>query len=185
MLIPEQEALTGLCDIGRELIQKENPLDASKSGQNTVFHYCEVSEQRESYAACLWYLEAHARGDGQLRPDCEVAVNNKTCPARRMRMLELREDRALFYVNYKEITEARQAKWALEDEESVVQFRKKKDRKFIPITVIPTDDISDELDLSEAKRGPALAPTRLEDQEIETNLMEKLVRKKLNDANNT
>ena len=73
---------------GEALLQKENPPEASKSPQNTVYFYCPVYQGRPSYCSCLHFLDAHAAGRDVLRPECQKAVATNNCLAIKMRAAE-------------------------------------------------------------------------------------------------
>ncbi len=186
------DEIAKLCQdpFGEALLLKEYPVELSRSPQNTIYHYCDVYQGRSSYAACLHFLDANIEGRGYLRPDCEVAVKKGICPAVKMRKRELQAGRALYYVNYQEIGEMRRVAYEREAAESPIQFRKNKTpTKFIPIAVIPTDESAAEqaplaLKVKSKpqprvkKRDSVPAPT-LMDQEIETNIMQKVLEKRL------
>lgn len=174
MALNEKQLELKLCPIGFELLADEHPVEASRSGCNTVFHYCEPLDCRASYAGCLHTLEAIMDGRGHLRPECEAAYLSGTCPAIAMRKMELRADRALFFVDYKELTRRRGIEWEKEREESPVQFRRKKHRTFVPTTVVPLDD-EPEVSVQSQREKPV---------EIQTNIMEQVLKKKVNDELN-
>lgn len=166
-----------LCPVGTVLLQKEYPPEASKAGRNTVYHSCEVYGGRPSYASCLFTLDAIAEGRDNLRPHCAEAVRNGTCVAVQMQKDEQAAGRALFFVDYLELTEARRAQWAKDLEESPIQFRRR-DRKegvrWKTTEVKPMEVI-------EAMVPSKVAPKKenLMDQEIDTNIFEQLVKHKV------
>ena len=73
------------------------PVDASRSGRNTVYHHCDQIERRTSYAVCLFTLAAHEKG--KLRPDseCYQHIQRGECKAVGYRQQEIEAGRALFY----------------------------------------------------------------------------------------
>lgn len=175
MALNEKQLELKLCPIGFELLEQEHPISASRGGKNVVFHYCDALEQRASYAGCLATLEAIAEGRGELRPDCEVAKLAGNCPAVRMRMDELRAGRSLYFVEYTELMERRRAQYAEDRENSPVQFRRKKfGTKFVP-TRIAAEDV--EAPVADITPAPISKP-RIE---IQTNIMEQVLQKKVND----
>lgn len=73
------------------------PVDASRSGRNTVYHHCDQIERRTSYAVCLFTIDAHEKG--KLRPDseCYQHIQRGECRAVGFRQQEIEAGRALFY----------------------------------------------------------------------------------------
>lgn len=174
MALTDKQLELKLCPIGFELVQEEHPVEASRSGCNTVFHYCDSQGIRASYAGCLHTIEAVFDGRGQLRPECEAAINAGTCNAVPLRKLELKANRALFFVDYRVLMERRRAQWALDEENSPIQFRRKRgDRKFVPSQVTP---IAEEQPQPKRQKPQIEAPT-----EIQTNIMEQVLKKKVQD----
>lgn len=165
-----------LCPIGIKLIEEENPVSASRSGKNTVYHHCEVYQGRPSYASCLMVMDMVAEGTAHLRPDCELAIKSGNCPAVAMRKAELRAGRSLFYVDYERLTAKRREQWALDRETSPVQFRRNKtEKKFVP-TTFSAEDIEQEK--KQRKPEPVTVTTKSKDEDdYNTNIMEKVVKK--------
>jgi hypothetical protein len=166
---PKQEELR-LDAIGFELLQEENPVEASRYGRNTVFHYCETEDRRASYAGCLHTLEAVFDGRGHLVPTCEAAINSGTCEAVNKRKLELKEGRALFYVDYVELAKRRQEEIAKQDDDTPRFGRRSKPGKFIPTQVKLLDEPTSEPKRVEPKQAP-IAP--------QVNIMEQVLKKRL------
>lgn len=161
-----------LCPIGLELLQEEHPVEASRAGRNMVYHHCDPLDYRASYAGCLFTMDAVFDGRGHLRPECQAAIDNGTCNAVAMRKMELQEDKALFFVDYVELQRRRGIEWAKAAEESPVQFRRRdrNQKRWTPTEVPVTND---------APIAKVEAPT-----EIQTNIMEQVLKKKVADANN-
>jgi len=188
MALTDRQIELKLCPIGFELVQKEYPVDASRSGQNTVFHYCDPIGIRASYCGCLHTMEAVSDGRGHLRPECQQAIENRTCNARVLRIEELKAGRALYFVPYKELMERRGLKAAIDRENSPVQFRRKKPQGSFRPTTAP-DTIKNELRNEKMPSKASLdwyekhkvenfkASQRLEDAEIETNIMAQVAQK--------
>lgn len=180
-----EQASIKLCPIGITLIHHEHETSKSRSACNTVFHHCDVMEQRRSYTSCLAIMDlAFAAGDDELpiALECQAAIRNGTCPAVRMRKAELQAGRALFYVDYVELMRRRAAQAEIDAESSPIQFRRKKAHtKFTP-TVMPSDVAA-----PATKRKPAprtTAEPEMVDYEPETNIMEQVLKKVINDSNN-
>lgn len=193
MALTDRQIELKLCPIGFELVQKENPVDASRSPQNTVFHYCDPLGIRASYCGCLHTMDAVADGRGYLRPDCQTAIENRTCNARVLRLEELKAGRALYYVGYEEIMQRRGIQAAIDRENSPIQFRRRKQEPFKP-TVMPAtiaEATSEEKKPSKAalewheknKARNFEASSRLEDMEIDTNIMAQVAQKRLEEEN--
>ena len=125
-----------LCQIGIKLIAEENSLDASRSGNNTVYHHCDIYQGRPSYASCLHVMDHAAEGKHEdLRPECHKAYREGTCPAMKMRRAELKAGRALFFVDYRKLV-AERKRIQDEAEPDILFGRRNKESvprgKFIP-----------------------------------------------------
>lgn len=167
-----------LCAIGEELLMEENPVEKSRAGSNVVFHYCDPLERRASYAGCLHTLDAVEEGRGDLVPDCQAAIAAGTCPARKMRLEELRAGRALYYVDYHELTKRRGIKYAQDRESEQTRYRRPNTSvKFVPTQLTPVAHPAPEKTAVEVKSEP----TKVLDCEIDTNIMEKVLKKRLSD----
>ena len=165
MALNEKQLELRLCPIGFELLQEENPVSASRSGGNTVFHYCDALDIRASYAGCLHTLEAIADGRGHLRPECEAAYISGTCPAVQMRKMELRADKALFFVSYHKLMAEREARYV--ETESVVRYgRQRGNTRFKPTEIEATETVE-------------VVTKKPETEEIQTNIMEQVLKKKV------
>lgn len=177
MALNEKQLELKLCPIGFELIQDEHPVGMSRSGKNTVFHYCDALGQRASYAGCLHTLDAIAEGRGELRPDCVIAQAQGNCAAINMRKAELKLGRTLFFVDYEELLARRQEQYARDLEESPIQFRRKKRTgAFTATRITPVEGAE-----SEQPVEIKVEPKRSEPVEIQTNIMEQVLKKKVND----
>jgi len=122
--------------ISLKLIQEEYPHEASRRGVNTVFHGCNIMQGRFSYASCLTVMDqAFAGKNEDLRPECHAAIRARTCPALAMRKAELKADRALFFVDYQDVTRERK-RLADEAEPAILFGRRSKEvaprGKFVP-----------------------------------------------------
>lgn len=122
--------------ISLKLIQEEYSHEASRRGTNTVFHACNVMAGRFSYASCLTVMEqAFAGKNEELRPECHAAIKARTCPALAMRKAELKAERALFFVDYQDVTRERK-RLADEAEPDILFGRRNKEvaprGKFVP-----------------------------------------------------
>lgn len=131
-----EKAAIKLCPIGIKLIAEEHPIAASRSGNNTVFHHCDIYQGRPSYASCLHVMDHAAAGiNAELRPECHAAIAKGTCPAQAMRKEELKAGRALFFVNYQDLVVQR--KIAQDAAADTVLFGRRakettKGKKFVP-----------------------------------------------------
>jgi hypothetical protein len=170
MALNDKQLELKLCPIGFELLEEENDVDASRGGNNIVFHYCDPTVSRDSYAGCLNTLEAIVEGRGHLRPDCEEAVRNGTCPAVAMRKQELMANRALYFVNYKELMRRRGLEW--ESAERVVQYGRRRHQ-------------SQPLNTTRVNTPPVItkpiAPKHTAAPEIHTDILQKVLKKKVKD----
>lgn len=196
MLTDDEIAKLCLDDAGRRLILKEHPPVASMSPQNTVYFPCEVYQGRPSYAACLNFLDVHAKGRDVLRPECQQAVARNTCPATNMRAREAKAGRALYYVRHADL-QALRAEMDVARDDHVVTFRKtgeqnaNKGRKFVPST--PEDLAAyaagnpspkyrePRKPFIPIKLIPEVAPKKDADIELETNIFKKVLEKRLAD----
>lgn len=76
------------------------PIEASESGRNTVYKFCEAIGQSSSYAVCLNRMKLVAAGkipDDEYI-DCKRAIRNDNCQAKKMRAEEVSAGHALYYV---------------------------------------------------------------------------------------
>lgn len=76
------------------------PIEASMSGRNSVYQFCEYRQQQVSYAVCLHTLKRIE--DGTIPRDqfteCQRAYTHDTCPAKKMRAQEVAAGHALFFI---------------------------------------------------------------------------------------
>jgi hypothetical protein len=121
----QQIPILVLSSAEEEIRAREYPVSASKSGQNTLYHHCAVYDGRSNYAVCLHTIAAVLEKRAQLRSGCPEAIQNRTCPAMRMRKNELDAGRALYYIGRPDI-EALRRKQAEEDyANSPIQYRRR------------------------------------------------------------
>lgn len=73
------------------------PVDASRSGKNTVYHHCGQLERRASYAVCLFTLERFEKGKLRADSDCFQPLEKGLCSALALRAQEVEAGRALFF----------------------------------------------------------------------------------------
>jgi hypothetical protein len=184
-LTPEQAELI-LDDCKIHLIQQKNPVDLSRSGKNSVYFHCDIYNGRTSYAGCLNFLDAHMDGRAHLRPDCEIAYNKGFCPAKEMRKQELKAGHTLYFVNYEEWVILNNEKKKKDEENSPIQFRRNKvEKKFIPSTTISSGDkveVVEKVKIAKTKQ-PSKKPVDIMDVELETNVMEKVLKERLKNDN--
>lgn len=200
----EQQALIDkaaikLDPIGIKLIQEEYPVDASRGGCNTIYHHCDVYQGRPSYASCLTVMDQAFEGKyEELRPECHKAVKAGTCPALAMRKAELKAGRALFFVDYRDVVRERQALHAATEPE-ILFGRRSKDTaprgKFVPTVfdkkgqpIFDKQKASEiELHIQEGPDNNKFKPQKSKPKiervgAGEVNIMQKVLEKKLNDA---
>lgn len=84
----------GLPQPTSEALEQEHPVDMSLKGHNSFYHTCNLLEKRQSYAVCLNAVEATHRG---VKNVCEKFITCGTCPAMKMRNVELDAGRALYF----------------------------------------------------------------------------------------
>lgn len=170
------QAAIHVCSIGAVLIAEENPVSASRGGRNTVFHHCDIYQGRPSYASCLAIMDKTFEGTNEYRPECAEAIHNGTCPALAMRRAELQAGRALFFVDYTELSKRRKEQYAIDRENSVIQFRR---NKATPTTRFPltTVKVFDAEDIKARKTPPK---NEVSEDDFNTNIMEQVVKKALN-----
>ncbi len=73
------------------------PVDASRSGKNTVYHHCGQLERRSSYAVCLFTLQQFERGKLRADSECHQPLSKGLCSALALRAREVEAGRALFF----------------------------------------------------------------------------------------
>lgn len=169
-----------LCKIGAVMVTEDHPVAASRSGKNTVYHHCEIYQGRPSYASCLMVMDQTFEGVNHLRPDCQIAIEAGTCPALAMRRAELKAGKALFYVDYIELTKRRAIQNELDRESSPIQFRRNRtEKRFVPTQV----QVLDADDIKSAPRKQTKPQVETEADDYNTNIMEQVVKKVLNDNN--
>lgn len=173
-----------LCQIGIKLIQEERDMALSRGGRNTVYHNCDIYQGRPNYAACLMVMDQAFDGvNRELRPQCHDAIANRTCPALAMRKAELQAGRALFFVDYTELRERRQVQWALDEQNSPVQFRRRDGGggRFKP-TVMSAEDLAKvEARMENQVKEEPVRKTEVTDDDYNLNIMEQVAKKVLND----
>lgn len=171
-----------LCPIGWDLLAQEHPVEKSKAGTNVVFHYCDPLGYRASYAGCLHTMDAVAEGRGHLRPDCQAEIECRTCPARAMRLQELKANRALFYVDYHQLMERRGLQVVQDREQSPVQFRRKRDqRAFVPTKVAPMPVRDPQPLRNKVVVKPMPKPRVEQDDGYNTDIMKQVLEKQVED----
>ena len=169
-----------LTPIEIRLIGEVNDVEKSRSGNNHVFHHCELYEGRQAYAACLHTMDRVMEGDERIYQVCTDAIRSKTCPAMKMRMEELKANRTLFYVDHAKLTEHRAAQNLLDLEESPIKFGRRRregangGNKFKP-TVFSKEELRD-------KKQPAVAKNSEGELDFNENIFEKVANKVLNDG---
>ena len=85
------------------------PPEASRSGKNTYYHYCNSYNGRPNYGVCLFIVEAHEEKRLNSHEDCARSIRNGDCPALKMRQEERDAGRALYYVPRPELTDEQRA----------------------------------------------------------------------------
>lgn len=185
--------------IGARMIMEEHPIEASRSGQNTVFHHCDVYQGRPSYASCLMIMDMTFEGTNKYRPECVTAIEKGNCPAVEMRKAELRAGKALFFVGHQDLMRRRQEQAALDRENSPIQFRRPKENKgpvpkFVPTQFTPEgrpifNGVPLPVDGTPARNrvipiAVKTPTTELTDDDFNTNIMQQVVQKVLNDNTN-
>ncbi|WP_429236564.1 hypothetical protein [Aeromonas salmonicida] len=73
------------------------PVDASRSGKNTVYHHCGQLERRASYGVCLFTLECFDKGKLRSDSDCYQPISSGSCSAIALKAREIEAGRALFF----------------------------------------------------------------------------------------
>lgn len=174
MALTEQQEALLLCGVGKQVILEDNDVEASRSPQNMVFHYCDPIGIRASYAGCLHTMDAVFDDRGHLRPDCQLAINAGTCNAMRLRKDELRANKALYYVPYFRLQEVRAEQLAAMPPTGRFGGPKRADRKFVPTEVKLITEPKSE------PKAKVEAPN-----EIQTNIMEQVLKKKVQDDNSS
>lgn len=79
--------------------QPPYPIEASEWGKNSLYHECEIVQQRKNVAICMQLNRIVARGDKvriEYEP-CKQAILTRACPAIRMREEEEAAGEALYY----------------------------------------------------------------------------------------
>lgn len=96
-----------LSQIEFQLLSEPNEVNASFSGTNSYYHYCDVYGGRASYCVCLHTIAAVGAGRITLSTGCQDAIMKKTCPALFMRAKEIKEGRALYFLDRNKFTTLR------------------------------------------------------------------------------
>lgn len=73
------------------------PVNASRSGKNTVYHHCGQLERRASYGVCLFTLECFDNGKLRSDSDCYQPISSGSCSAIALKAREIEAGRALFF----------------------------------------------------------------------------------------
>ncbi|MGU5794286.1 hypothetical protein ACV1DW_15755 [Aeromonas hydrophila] len=73
------------------------PVDASRSGKNTVYHHCGQLERRAAYGVCLFTLECFDKGKLRTDSDCYQPISSGSCSAMALKAREIEAGRALFF----------------------------------------------------------------------------------------
>lgn len=76
-----------------------HPVEASRSGKNAYYHFCDIRGAKQNYSVCLHILKA--RDEDRIHRDdfvdCQRACLRGECEALKMRAQEKAAGRALFY----------------------------------------------------------------------------------------
>ena len=74
--------------------------EASASGHNAYYHYCDAVEHFSPYCACVNKIAAHTEKKlSATFAECATAISGKRCPAVSMRKQELEAGVAMFYIS--------------------------------------------------------------------------------------
>lgn len=84
------------------MVMSKLPAEASTRGENiysvSCGHYNSGRGGRRHYAVCLKILGEHQSGKPNMfNSHCNRAIESDTCPAQRMRALEIESDEAMYY----------------------------------------------------------------------------------------
>ena len=75
------------------------PVDASMSGKNTFYLYCDQRGCKQNYGVCRFFIEKKKSGKlpANSFSDCSAAYDKNLCPAKVLHQEEIDAGRALYY----------------------------------------------------------------------------------------